>query len=413
MTLWLIMALLALLTVGLLLLPLFRRRNAVGSRGEHEFAVHRDRLRELRRETERGLLSDAEAKAAETEISRHLLAAARSSEEEDAARQERAAASFLRGLVTALLAVAVPAGAFGVYLLLGSPDAPSHPFAARQVEREALSEHQGIDMETAIATLVQRLEADPQNLDGWILLARSYDASARHKEAAQAYRRALELQPDNLDLAGTYAESLVRAARGMVTPESAQIFHQLLSRVPKDPRSRYYLALAKAQAGDGSGAIEAWQALAADGPPDAPWLPAVQTQIARAAQEFGIEVAELPPAAASPATAPPAGGDVGPGPSAEDVEAARTMPPAAQLEMIRGMVARLAERLAEDPEDVEGWLRLARSYQVLGEPAEARKAVQEARARSADATPETREAIEALAGELGVGGKPAGSSEAQ
>jgi cytochrome c-type biogenesis protein CcmH len=57
-----------------------------------------------------------------------------------------------------------------------------------------------------------------------------------------------------------------------------------------------------------------------------------------------------------------------PGPSAADVAAAAALPGDQQIEMIKGMVARLETRLEEEPGDIDGWLRLARSRAVLGEP---------------------------------------------
>jgi len=89
-----------------------------------------------------------------------------------------------------------------------------------------------------------------------------------------------------------------------------------------------------------------------------------------AAQELNVDlVAVLPDAAPAPVVTPAPRG-----PSRDDVEAAQQMSPGERQEMIRGMVAQLAARLEENPYDIEGWERLARSYRVLGDTEKAAEA---------------------------------------
>jgi cytochrome c-type biogenesis protein CcmH len=99
-----------------------------------------------------------------------------------------------------------------------------------------------------------------------------------------------------------------------------------------------------------------------DIPPASPWIRMVRETIA------GVEGTEAPSAQ-----------QPGPGPSAEDVAAAREMKPEDRDAMVRGMVDRLAERLKRDGSDVEGWLRLVRAYTVLGERERALSALADAR----------------------------------
>jgi cytochrome c-type biogenesis protein CcmH len=94
------------------------------------------------------------------------------------------------------------------------------------------------------------------------------------------------------------------------------------------------------------------------------------------------------------------GGEPSPGPSAADVAAAAEMPADQQAAMIEGMVSGLAERLKKEPDDVEGWLRLIRSYAVLGRSDDAAKAAHSALAGVSDA--EDRERVAALMVDLGL-----------
>jgi cytochrome c-type biogenesis protein CcmH len=95
--------------------------------------------------------------------------------------------------------------------------------------------------------------------------------------------------------------------------------------------------------------------------------PFVKRQLLALAQEFDLD--DAPAASAS---------EVPRGPSAEDIRAAQEMNPEEQSEMIEGMVAQLASRLAENPNDLQGWIRLGRSYNVLGKPNDARDALAKA-----------------------------------
>jgi cytochrome c-type biogenesis protein CcmH len=92
-----------------------------------------------------------------------------------------------------------------------------------------------------------------------------------------------------------------------------------------------------------------------------------------------------------------------PGPSAADVTAASDMSPEQRTTMIRGMVARLAERLKQDGSDVEGWLRLLRSYAVLGDKDQARAAAGDAR-RALASEPAKLRKVDEFIKELGLEG---------
>jgi cytochrome c-type biogenesis protein CcmH len=367
MTLWLILAAITAGTLALLLLPLVRQQRATASRATLETAIYRDRLSEVKRDLERGLLTPAEAEAAEVEISRLMLAAAGAAEAEAQDEDDPSAKQGPRWIAAGLVATVVPLGAVILYLAAGSPNEPGYPFAARGDERTLTSQHTDSDMEAAIRTLAERLEATPDNLEGWVLLARSYIASGQYEDSAEAYRRALDLSGNRPDLVGAYGETLVAAAGGIVTPEARKVFEEMSRAQPDNPGPRYYLGLARTQAGDGRGALEIWLALEAEAPPGTPWLPDLRTAIERAAEEFDIDLASVAPDRGAPAVAP--------GPTAEDLESARSMGTDEQTELIRSMVARLAERLEGHPDDVEGWSRLGRSYLVLNEPEKAKAAL--------------------------------------
>jgi cytochrome c-type biogenesis protein CcmH len=366
MLVWLVFAVTTAMVVALVIWPLARGHGRSAGRSAYDRAVYRDQLKEVARDRERGLLTPAEAASARLEVEHRLLASA----EETTHPAQPVAGSIARPL-TAVLAIMVPLGAIGIYLLHGSPRMPDEPYAARAAERAVTNAQGGLDLDKTVAALEARLKAEPGSVEGWILLARAQAARKHWQEGAEAYRQALTLAKDRTDIAAAYAEMLVMAGDGVVTPAAKQALDAVVVRDPKNPSARYYLALAKAQAGDVQSAIDAWQKLLAESPANAPWTQMVRQRIADSAKSAGL------PVPAPPASAPPP-----PGPSGDDIAAAAPLSPDQRNDMIRGMVERLADRLKESPNDLQGWLRLGRAYDVLKESEKAADAYAHAAALS-------------------------------
>jgi len=359
--------------LAFVLRPLLRRATATLRRGEYDIVVYRDQLSEVERDHERGVISADEVAAAKTEIERRILRADEVGEilvaEEGPPRA--------RHLAAVLVAAAVAVGTVALYLNVGSPGVPDQPFAERHaIGSSSQSPSQGGgaagSMEQMAGRLALRLHQNPNDLNGWILLGRTYVKMQRFAEAADTYRRALEVGGPRPDILADYAEALVLAAGAVVTPEALKIFMTLTEADRLDPRARYYLGLAKAQKGDIRGALQVWVDLRAISLPSAPWLGAVDRQIAAAADDYGIDAAEIAPSPAVrkliklvPVVGPPAA--EAPVPARDNMDAVAEMGTAERVDMIRTMVQRLARRLEKEPDDVEGWWRLARAYEVLGE----------------------------------------------
>jgi cytochrome c-type biogenesis protein CcmH len=271
---------------------------------------------------------------------------------------------------------------------------PDHPDVSQQ---QALS-----DVETMTARLAARLEREPNDADGWRMLGWSYFHIDRYAESVAAYGKAITLRPDNADYRSAQAEAMVRADGDKMTERARQAFAEALKRDPRDPRARFYGAVAKLEDGDRRGALDAWAALVKDIPAEEPLSAEVRERIVKLAGELGVDPAPLMPAAAPRAAAPFAPASPMPGPTAEDIQRAQQMTPEDRQAMIVAMVDRLAARLEDNPRDHEGWLRLARSRKVLGDDAAARAALQRAHVLFADA-PAIRAEIEKTSMELGLG----------
>jgi cytochrome c-type biogenesis protein CcmH len=357
--LWLWLALLTAATVALLLLPMLRAGQAAAPRGAHGLEVYRAQLAEVEADLERGAVNAEEAAGVRLEVQRRLLAADRESEAEGGGAPGR------RGLSAVVVALMVSSLAFGLYGWLGAPGTPGQPLAQRAKGEDgaAARKRPPPGMAEVVARLAARLEREPGDMRGWMLLGRSYLELGRYGEAVEAHRKAIALGPEDAEAHAALAESLTLAAQGIVTEQARRSFEQALALAPSHPGGRYYLGLADMQAGRTRAAYERWLALAAETSPEVPWYPVLRAALEGAAEELGEDLAGIP------APAPRA-----PGPSGEDVAAAADMSKTEQAEMIRSMVGRLADRLEEQPDDLEGWMRLGRAYSVLGEAVEAREA---------------------------------------
>jgi cytochrome c-type biogenesis protein CcmH len=382
MSLWLVLGAMTALAAALIAWPLLRQQRQESGRRDYELRVYRAQLEEVARERERGLLGEREAEAARLEVERRMLAA-------DAAAHRAHDGGPKTGARWAVaLLIALPLLAGGLYWRLGRPDLPSVPFAGRAAEQLA---QQGTEaglpsVASLIARLEQRVAERPDDLEAWQRLGQAYGLTGRHEDAVRAYREALARDEGSARLHAALGEALVMADGGMVTPAAKQAFDRALALDAADPRARFYRGLALLQEGDRRGAFDAWVALIESSPGGAPWLPELQRRVASLAGELGLDPADVP--------APPA--DATPGPTGEQMEAAKDMAPEERAAMIRGMVASLAARLEEQPGDLEGWRRLGRSYQVLGE----RQKAADAYRHVAEALPDDLEAQLAYADAL-------------
>ncbi|MEX0921844.1 MAG: c-type cytochrome biogenesis protein CcmI [Rhodovibrionaceae bacterium] len=378
---WIAAAALCALCVALLLRPLGRDA-AVEKEAAQEIAVYRDQLAEVERDRAQGLLSAEEAHEARREIERRLLAADTAQTASETPGRMPPGKPVLA--LWLALSLAVPLIAMGLYLQLGSPETPSRPFAERADERRDAGEQASLETQ-----LSARLAQDPEEPRAWEMLGELRLRLGDYAGAAEAYGEAIARGTPGAALYAARGEALTAAAGGRVTPEAKAAFDSALALAPGDPRARFYAGLAQEQAGRPREALETWRGLAAESPAETPWRAALESEYARVADSLGLKGAEarLPEGLSAP------------GPSREDVEAAEAMSPEERAAFIRSMVEGLETRLNQDPENpdnFDGWLRLARAYAVLGEIEKSRAALAQAETIAAALPPgdPRREAFE-------------------
>ena len=214
-----------------------------------------------------------------------------------------------------------------------------------------------------VAGLAARLETDPDDVDGWLMLGRSQLTLGRQDAAVEAYRQAAELAPERMEAVAGLADALLQRAMGVVTPEITRTMRQLAAINPGDPRPPYYAGLADAQAGDYNGALETWRRLLQASPADAPWRAQVEPSVREAARSLGIDPEPILALAAEPT------------PEEARARELAALSPDERSAQIRAMVESLAARLEADGGTADEWQRLGRSYIVMGELEKAEQAL--------------------------------------
>ncbi|MDR1709303.1 MAG: c-type cytochrome biogenesis protein CcmI [Candidatus Accumulibacter sp.] len=239
--------LLLLAVLALLLWPLLRDDAAAspGGRREANLAVLRDEMRELERARDEGALAADGFEQAKLELQRRLL-------EETAPEPPAPGGPAPGGRRTALaLIVALPLAAVGGYALLGTPQALNPAPAAAHASAGPQ------EMEAMLAGLVKKLEANPDDWRGWVMLARSYRTLGRFDAAAQAYARA-EPHLAAADLLAEYAEALALSKGGDFAGKPDALLARALAIDPEEPQALFVAGAAALRRQDYAAAIAHW-----------------------------------------------------------------------------------------------------------------------------------------------------------
>ena len=371
--LWIILAFLTTIAVVSILWPLAKSPGAKKARDTSR-ALYFAQLAEIARDEAQNWVSAADAQAARDEAARRLMGRVEAEERQRKSLAPPGKRAFLATMAVLLL---VPGFSVILYSRIGHPDWPDAPLSARLSAPPSET-----DMAAAIAKIEAHLAEHPEDGRGYEVLAPVYLRLGRSEDAVHAASEALRLLGPNAQRLALYGETLVAAADGQVSPQARQVFEGASDADPQAIKPRLFLGLAAEQAGDTARAKKIWEKLIAEAPADAPWVRILRQRI----EAFNPNA----PDNASPE---------------KDSKAAviAGLPEADQMQAIRGMVEGLAERLARNGQDLEGWLRLVRSYVVLKDADKAQAALSDAK-RNLAADPQAIARLDALAKELGLKG---------
>ena len=339
-----IAVLLTLLALAWLVRPLLRPTAPAGVSSQRlNAAIYRDQLEALERDLARGVISAADHETTRDELQLRLL----DDTEEPVAPAQTLSPSFWSAQRTAVvLVLLLPLGSVGMYGWLGTPAAVVAVTVVKNPHAD-----QGEQM---VTTLAARLKADPGNLQGWAMLARSYKVMGRFAEAEQAFLKAGDLINTVPDLMVDYADLLAVGANNNIEGRPLELVNKALSLNPQHPMGLMMSGVAAYRRSDFKSAAAQWEKLLAVLEPGSPDAQQVQADIADARAKAG-----MPAAAATSSKLPPV-----------DPASAGIM----TQEQINLMVERLAERMKSSPDDLAGWARLARAYKAQNRLPEAEAA---------------------------------------
>jgi len=372
---WLVFAVVTACVILVIARPLVRAASPAA--GAAEIDAYRLQLAELSREEARGTFGKEEAEQTRIEISRRLLKASRQGSATGTPGQR---VNLNANVIFTGLAAVIALGAAGLYAIYGAPSLPDQPLEARL---NAPPDQQPLAIQ--IANVERRLRANPEDALGWAVIAPVYFRTGQFEKAAKAYRRAMQLTGEDEDKLLGLFESLTFANEGIVPAAAKPALDAALSRNPESLRGRFWRAILAGQDGRKGDAEQIYRQMLSENIPHA---------------LRGLIDKKLAALNDQPALSGSSGNQQVSGGALQGDQGA----------MIRGMVERLAARLTENGADLDGWLKLIRSYVVLKETIKAQEAAASARAQFAS-EPKALERIDALARGLGLA--PASTKEEQ
>jgi cytochrome c-type biogenesis protein CcmH len=358
MNLWLLMTMLCSAVAIIVSIPLIRRLDSPRLGETQDTAIYQDQLKEVDRDLQGGSINAPEAESAKAEIQRRLATATKN------VTEARPISPAWRGLALAATAGLVILGSVNLYNVLGTPDLPSVVTSPTPAQTTTENAAPAAPVATAaapltpgqvdamVARLTARLQANPKDAEGWRMLGWSQFNLQRYPESMEAYAKAVELDPANIEYKSAYAEAITQGSQGIVTPKALALIAEVLAKDPKDYRARFYDALSHEQSGDWKAALAKWLALYADAPADAGWRDDVKQRIADLAKATGSDVTAalaLPKIATTPAPEQ------------------KPMGQGEKDAMVAGMIAKLAAKLETNPKDRDGWATMIRSLAVTGD----------------------------------------------
>jgi cytochrome c-type biogenesis protein CcmH len=298
-----IAAIMVAVALAWLLWPLLRsaRRSSV-ERHVANATIYRDQFADLDADLRRGTLSEAQYGEAKAELERRLL-------DEGRADAHATAVPVTPSRRTAvLIGVAVPIVAGLMYWKLGAPDAFS-PIATPVDQAHQLTPDQINDM---VEKLAVRLQKEPDNIEGWLILAKSYYAMRKFPEASAAYEKLSALVPNEPDLLADYADALAMSQGRTISGKPLELVEAALKVDPNHWKALAMAGTAAFDRKDYKAAVDYWERLRSSQPADSQIAQQITTSIAEARKLGGMppapEIAATPQKAASPVATAPATG---------------------------------------------------------------------------------------------------------
>ena len=267
---WVICALMIVIALAFVLPPVLQRPDDAEDGSDEErkqanIAVYRDQLSELDADLRNGIVAEDQYAQDRDEIERRLL------EDTVTTRSKKTTtATPVSTLNTAyLLGFGLPLIAVSFYFLtyrITHPAPVSAP--ASENSAEAPPERSQAQIEANVAKLAERLKSNPNDVQGWTMLARSYSSMEKYSDAVNAYAKATELNPKDGDLWAEYAFVTGMAGNKSLEGKPTELINRALKVDPENPKALQLAGSAAFQAKDYNKAIDYWQRVLKKVPPN-------------------------------------------------------------------------------------------------------------------------------------------------
>jgi cytochrome c-type biogenesis protein CcmH len=268
---WVICALLIVIALAFVLPPVLQRSDNAEivsdeERKQANIAVYRDQLSELEADLRNGIIAEDQYAQDRDEIERRLLedtTTTRSKKGTTTAPIDARSTAYLLGFGLPLVAIIF-------YLKVGEPDRITNPAPVGgppAAESAAPPERTQAQIEANVAKLAERLKSNPNDAQGWTMLARSYSSMEKYSDAVNAYAKATELNPNDADLLAEYAFVTGMAGGKSLEGKPTELINRALKVDPENPKALQLAGSAAFQAKDYNKAIDYWQRVLKKVPP--------------------------------------------------------------------------------------------------------------------------------------------------
>jgi len=261
--------------------PLFlRKKNAADiERRTVNITIYKNQLEELDTDLTAGDISQEQFDKSRQEIERRLL--------EDTTAVEKVVGKLGRRVSTAtavVAVVAVPLMAVLLYGKLGNPEAINPQVRMAQPESSPHGDETDMaqQIEMMVSQLSQRLQENPQDIEGWVMLGRSMSVLGRYDEAMMAYERAVQFAGDDASVLTDYADAIAMATGESLEGRPMELLLQALSIDPNNQKALWLAGTGLFERGDFAGAIEHWSHLRDMLPPGSEDIEVMHANIAEA-----------------------------------------------------------------------------------------------------------------------------------
>lgn len=302
---WILSAGLIVLALAFVALPLLRAAVHADSPAQDELnlEVFKQRLKELDGDLASGFLDQAQYASARRDLERDLL------HDVPGGTIATPVGSSGGRWLAPVLALAVPAAAIALYLQVGDHRIITQMEQAARGGAAAPADHAGQElppMEVLVQRLEERMAENPGNIEGWVMLGRTYFMMRRPEDALAAITKAYELAPENPDVMLAYAEALAATSDNSLEGKPAELIEQVIARDPQNTSALWLLGMLYYQRGQYASASTAWERVLATMAPDAEEVEDLRAMIAEAKARAGEPPASAASEPAVTASAEPA-----------------------------------------------------------------------------------------------------------